>query len=178
MPPQGGQPDLSLAEFAQATAYMARAAGADWKAPDEAMLDRIDDEVKARRDSLAELEGPATRTASAAGSARGGEQVYEEVCAACHATGAAEAPKLGDGDEWEDLIEEGQHVLTAHAWVGVRGMPPRGGSPDLSLQEFARAVAYMARAAGGDWQDPDAAMLEKIRDEEEARRREQHGSTH
>lgn len=176
MPPQGGQPDLSLAEFARATAYMARAAGADWKAPDEVMLDRIGEEVKARRDSLAELEGPETRTASAAGTDRGGEQIYEEVCSACHATGAAEAPKLGDEDEWEDLIEEGQHVLTAHAWVGVRGMPPRGGSPDLSLQEFARAVAYMARAAGGDWQDPDAAMLEKIRDEEEARRREQHGS--
>lgn len=172
MPPQGGQPDLSLAEFARATAYMARAAGADWKAPDQAMLDRIGEEVKARRESLAGVEGTATRTTRAADSVRSGEQVYDEVCAACHTAGAAAAPRLGDRGDWEDLIEEGQHVLTAHAWVGVRGMPPRGGSPDLSLEEFARAVAYMARAAGGDWQDPDVAMLEKIRDEEQARRRE------
>jgi hypothetical protein len=30
-------------------------------------------------------------------------------------------------------------------------------------------VAYMARAAGGKWQDPDAAMLAKIRNEEKKR---------
>lgn len=108
--------------------------------------------------------------------ARSGASTYREVCAACHDKGVADAPRIADHEEWEDLIEEGQEVLTAHAWVGVRGMPPRGGSPDLSLEEFARAVAYMARAAGGDWQDPDTAMLRKIRDEEEARRREQQGS--
>src|SRR5690606_27939461 len=58
---------------------------------------------------------------------RSGEQVYKETCSACHATGVANAPKLGDRNDWAPLIAEGQHVLTAHAWVGVRGMPPRGG---------------------------------------------------
>lgn len=100
---------------------------------------------------------------------RSGEQVYKETCSACHATGVANAPKLGDRNDWAPLIAEGQHVLTAHAWVGVRGMPPRGGRPDLSLAEFARATAYMARAAGGDWRDPDDEMLERIREEEEKR---------
>lgn len=60
-------------------------------------------------------------------------------------------------------------MLTAHAWVGVRAMPPRGGDPNLSLEEFARAVAYMARSAGADWKDPDDEMLEEIREEEEDR---------
>jgi hypothetical protein len=60
-------------------------------------------------------------------------------------------------------------VLTAHAWVGVRRMPARGGKADLALEEFARAAAYMARAAGGNWKDPDAALLKRIRAEEKKR---------
>ena len=54
-------------------------------------------------------------------------------------------------------------------WVGVRNMPPRGGKNDVELEDFARAVAYMARESGGKWQDPDAAMLAKIRAEEKKR---------
>ena len=100
---------------------------------------------------------------------KSGEHVYKEVCFACHATKVEKAPQFGDRKAWAPLIKEGQHVLTAHAWVGVRSMPPRGGKPDLELEEFARAVAYMARAAGGRWQDPDAAMLAKIRAEEKKR---------
>lgn len=100
---------------------------------------------------------------------KSGEQVYKEVCMVCHAAGVANAPKFGDQKVWKPLIAEGQHVLTAHAWVGVRAMPPKGGNPNLSLQEFSNAVAYMARAAGGTWKDVDAAMLKKIQVEEQAR---------
>jgi cytochrome c5 len=98
-----------------------------------------------------------------------GEEVYREVCVACHSTKFDKAPQLGDRKAWAPLIKEGQAVLTAHAWVGVRNMPPRGGKNDLELEEFARAVAYMARQAGGKWKDPDAAMLAKIRSEEKKR---------
>ncbi|MGA0024965.1 MAG: hypothetical protein ACO3F9_10000 [Burkholderiales bacterium] len=48
-------------------------------------------------------------------------------------------------------------------------MPAKGGNPNLSLEEFARAAAYMARAAGGNWKDPDAKMLAAIRSEEKKR---------
>lgn len=98
-----------------------------------------------------------------------GEQVYAETCAACHAGGVANAPRFGDRKAWAPLIKEGQAVLTSHAWVGIRAMPPRGGRSDLALEAFARAVAHMVRAGGGNWKDPDAAMLERIR-AEEARR--------
>jgi cytochrome c5 len=91
-----------------------------------------------------------------------GEQVYRTVCMACHETGVAHAPKLGDKAAWAPLIAEGQHVLTAHAWVGVRAMPARGGSADISLAEFSRAVAHMARGSGGNWKDPDAKLLLQI----------------
>ncbi len=101
---------------------------------------------------------------------KAGEQVYKEVCSVCHASGVANAPKFGDKAAWKPLIAEGQQVLTAHAWVGVRAMPAKGGRDDLKLEEFARAAAFMARAGGGNWQDPDAKMLARIADEEKKRR--------
>ena len=93
---------------------------------------------------------------------KSGEQVYKAVCFACHETGVAHAPKLGDRTAWAPLIDEGQQVLTGHAWVGVRAMPARGGSADLSLADFSRAVAYMARESGATWKDPDSKLLLQI----------------
>lgn len=87
---------------------------------------------------------------------RAGKAVYEAICAACHTTGVLNAPKLGDKAGWAKLIAEGQSKLTADAMKGVRQMPPRGGAPDLSDVEFARAVAYMANQAGANWKEPDA----------------------
>ncbi len=91
-----------------------------------------------------------------------GEEIYKQVCFACHAEGVANAPRFGDRKKWAPLLKEGQAEPTAHGWVGVRGMPPRGGRDELKLEEFARAAAYMARAGGGTWQDPDAAMMKRI----------------
>lgn len=112
---------------------------------------------------------PALAQTGAATQSRGGQQVYQEVCSACHGSGVAGAPRFESIDDWKPLIAEGQAVLTAHAWVGVRAMPSRGGNPQLKLAEFARAVAYMASRSGGHWPDPDAAMMRKIVREAEAR---------
>lgn len=92
-----------------------------------------------------------------------GEQVYQEVCAACHLAGVEKAPRFGDRKAWAPLLKEGQVTLTVDAWMGVRGMPARGGRNDLSLEEFSRATAHMARAAGANWQDPDAKTMERMR---------------
>jgi len=119
---------------------------------------------------------PAAVLAQTAPALKSGEQVYRETCMACHGPGVnpglPNVPRMGDKKAWSKLIAEGQHVLTAHAWVGVRAMPPKGGRNDLSLEEFARAAAWMARGSGGNWQDPDARMLNRIR-AEEAKRIEQ-----
>jgi cytochrome c5 len=111
---------------------------------------------------------PAQAAEPAAG--KPGAQVYKEVCVACHGAGVIGAPKFGDKAAWAPLIAEGQAVLTAHAWVGVRQMPPQGGDRNLTLAEFSRATAYMVRAAGGAWKDPDAARLAQIRAEEQKRK--------
>ncbi len=94
--------------------------------------------------------------------AASGEEVYNRACQSCHATGVANAPKLGDRKAWQKLIAETQPVLTAQGYVGIRGMPPKGGDPTLSIADFSRATAFMARSAGADWKDPDPALLERI----------------
>lgn len=87
---------------------------------------------------------------------RSGKVVYETVCTACHGAGVLNAPKFGDKGAWGKLIAEGQDRITADGMKGVRQMPARGGNPDLSDIEFARAVVYMANAAGANWKDPVA----------------------
>ena len=85
---------------------------------------------------------------------RTGKQVVESVCSACHATGALNAPKIGDKALWGPLIKEGHEHLTENAIKGVRQMPPRGGNPELTDAEIARAVAFMANQAGANFTEP------------------------
>ena len=91
-----------------------------------------------------------------------GENTYKLVCATCHTPGVAGAPKLGDKAKWSTLIKEGQVQITAHGYVGIRGMPAKGGKPDLSIKDFAASVVYMANQVGASWQNPDDAMMKKI----------------
>lgn len=118
---------------------------------------------------LAAVAALCTAAGANAQALKSGEQVYKETCFACHATKVDKAPQYGDKKAWAPLIAEGQPVLTSHGWVGVRGMPPKGGNALLSLEEFSRATAYMARGAGGTWKDPDSAMLKRIQAEEKKR---------
>jgi cytochrome c5 len=76
-----------------------------------------------------------------------GEKIYAQKCMACHATGAAGAPKLGDSDTWQARIDQGEATLFEHAIEGFQGkqgyMPAKGGFSDLSDDEVKAAVAYM-----------------------------------
>ena len=99
-----------------------------------------------------------------------GENTYKQVCAGCHGAGVLKAPKFGDKAQWAPLIAEGQVTLTAHGYVGVRGMPAKGGNPNLTVEGFSDAVAYMVNKAGGNWKTPDAKTLAAINKEIEARK--------
>jgi cytochrome c5 len=85
-----------------------------------------------------------------------GQAVYTAVCAACHGTGAAGAPKLGDGGAWSARIAQGYDTLVQHAVQGIRAMPAKGGNPDLDDIEVARAVVYMANQGGAKFKEPEA----------------------
>jgi cytochrome c5 len=84
-----------------------------------------------------------------------GKQVVDAVCSACHATGALNAPKIGDQAAWGPLIKnDGQEHLVEMAIKGIRQMPPKGGNPQLTNDEVARAVVFMANQSGATWKEP------------------------
>ncbi|MDD5240909.1 MAG: cytochrome c5 family protein [Sulfuricella sp.] len=76
-----------------------------------------------------------------------GKKVFESICQACHATGAAGAPKVGDKSAWGPRIGQGKDTLFKHATAGFTGksgtMPAKGGNPALSDAEIKAAVDYM-----------------------------------
>ena len=86
--------------------------------------------------------------------ARTGEQVVQQVCAACHATGAAGAPKMGDAAAWSKRVGAGLNGLLKTAIAGKNAMPPRGGGADLSDYELERAIVYMVNRSGGSMKEP------------------------
>ncbi len=74
---------------------------------------------------------------------RGGEEVYADACAACHDSGAAGAPKIGDTGAWADRLSKGDDTLYSHAINGFNAMPAKGGCSDCSDEEVQNAVDYM-----------------------------------
>jgi cytochrome c5 len=86
---------------------------------------------------------------------KSGEEVYKAQCAACHAVGAAGSPKFGDAGAWGARIKTGFDALVTSALKGKGAMAPQGGG-DHSDVEIARAVAFMANAAGGKFEEPKA----------------------
>lgn len=76
-----------------------------------------------------------------------GKSVYSRACFACHGTGAAGAPKVGDPASWSERIAKGLDTLVQGAISGFQGrqgyMPPKGGHPYLSDGDIHASVAYM-----------------------------------
>lgn len=100
--------------------------------------------------------------ACVAGSAwASGEGTYKAVCASCHSQAFPKAPQVGNKTQWAPLIREGQVTLTAHGYVGVRGMPAKGGQPDLTVE----ALNHMVNQSGGNWKTPDPKTLQAIQAE-------------
>lgn len=99
-------------------------------------------------------EGFAFKDANAPKVLQTGQAVYTAVCMACHATGAAGAPKIGDTAAWGARITQGFDTLLQHALHGIRAMPPKGGNPDLDEIEVARAVVYMGNQSGAKFKEP------------------------
>lgn len=72
-----------------------------------------------------------------------GRLVYAENCASCHDTGVANAPKIGDRENWSRHAEHGTHHLMHAVLEGKGTMPPRGGNPELSDNEIEEAINFI-----------------------------------
>lgn len=93
------------------------------------------------------------KSASDTAALKTGEQVYQAQCSACHATGAAGAPKLGDEAAWGPRVKNSYDALLTSALKGKGNMGAQGGG-DFSDLEIGRAVVYMANKAGGKLDEP------------------------
>ena len=76
-----------------------------------------------------------------------GKAVYDKTCVVCHASGVANAPKLGDKAAWAPRIATGKDALVSAVVKGKGAMPPKAGAADLKDDDIKAAVDYMISAA-------------------------------
>lgn len=89
----------------------------------------------------------AAPAAPASAEPRSGSEVYSAKCATCHATGAANAPKLGDAAAWAPRAAKGMDVLYTSAISGFNGMPAKGLCFDCSDDEIKASVDHMVEGS-------------------------------
>jgi len=91
--------------------------------------------------AAAEVEAVATTVAVA----MSGDQVYQQVCASCHASGIMNAPKMGDAAAWQARLAKGKETLYANAINGIGAMPAKGGRADMSDDAIRAAVDHLTK---------------------------------
>lgn len=129
MPPRGGDAALSEDEVMSAVIHILRLATAGGGSP---------------------IVAPTSKTAKSAElTSAKGRSVYQASCAACHATGVAGAPKLGDTASWGPRISSGLASLHASALKGKGAMPAKGGNATLADADVKAAVDFMVAQGQG-----------------------------
>lgn len=88
-------------------------------------------------------EAPALETTAKPSGPRTGKMIYNTYCVACHATGIAGAPKVGDTAQWNLRLAKGRNILNDHAIKGFNAMPARGTCMDCSDEEIIKTIDYM-----------------------------------
>ena len=75
------------------------------------------------------------------------QELYQGACLACHASGVAGAPKLGDSAAWQGRLGDGMDALVASAIKGKGAMPPKGGST-YSDDQLRMVTEYILTESG------------------------------
>ncbi len=69
---------------------------------------------------------------------------WARSCALCHITGEAGAPVLGDEQEWQRRLAQGERAILENVLNGYNSMPPLGYCMACEVSDFRAMIAYMA----------------------------------
>lgn len=68
---------------------------------------------------------------------------YQMNCMACHTTGAAGAPEIGDDAAWQERLQKGMDAVMQNAINGIGAMPAMGLCMSCSHEQLREIVDYM-----------------------------------
>jgi cytochrome c5 len=71
------------------------------------------------------------------------ERAYMQSCWACHNSGAAGAPKVGDAAAWGARMEKGMDAVVTNALNGLNAMPAKGMCFTCTNDDIKALVQYM-----------------------------------
>ena len=69
---------------------------------------------------------------------------WARSCALCHITGEANAPVVGDTEEWQQRLQKGEAALLNNVVNGINSMPPLGYCMSCEAADFRVMIDYMA----------------------------------
>ena len=144
MPPKGGNASLTDAQVMAAVNHIVSSTALPKAAPAQASSKALD----AARGGVRVI-ADGTK----------GKLVYQAVCAACHTSGLAGAPKLGDAVAWASRLSAGARPMFDSAIKGKGAMPPKGGNASLPDADVRAAVDFMLAQVRGDTPPPPAAPV-------------------
>lgn len=72
------------------------------------------------------------------------EATYQMSCFACHGTGAAGAPVMGDAEVWAERMEKGMDAVMTNVISGINAMPPKGLCMTCTDENLRALVDYMS----------------------------------
>jgi cytochrome c5 len=154
MPPKGGASGLSDGQVKAAANYMLEQSGVSVPQSGGAQTSGAkSSETHSGGAKAAGSAGSGNKTTANGKTSANGKSVWTAHCAACHKTGVAGAPKIGDKNAWAGIFKKTDHAtLYKHAIEGFQGdrgfMPPKGGASDLSDSQVKAAVDYMIDQSG------------------------------
>ena len=79
------------------------------------------------------------------------QRTYNQSCGACHNSGAAGAPRMGNVEDWTARVEKGRDVLLESTINGYNNiMPPKGMCFTCSNDELEAVLNYILTTTLGE----------------------------
>ena len=69
---------------------------------------------------------------------------WARSCALCHIAGEANAPVVGDTEEWQQRLQKGEAALLNNVVNGINSMPPLGYCMSCEAADFRVMIDFMA----------------------------------